>query len=158
DTVGATVGEAVARAELVVLAVPVLALRELLASLAPYAAPSAVVTDVGSTKAQVVAWAEELLPAPQRLVGRPPNAGRRAVGGGGGGPQPLSWLCLVFNAHRAHGGGPATPRAGPRHGARRASPHPRAMPARRRRCLDQPSASGSCGGAHAHCSSRSCLD
>src|SRR5262249_41569698 len=80
DTAIATVGEAVAGAELVVLAGPVLGLRELLASLAPYAAPNAVVTDVGSTKAQVVAWAEELLPEPERFVGGHPMAGLEQSG------------------------------------------------------------------------------
>jgi len=80
DAAYATVGEAIAGAELVVLAAPVLALRELLAALAPHVAPNAVVTDVGSTKAQVVTWAEEMLPAPECFVGGHPMAGREQSG------------------------------------------------------------------------------
>jgi prephenate dehydrogenase len=75
--------EAVAGADLVVLAVPVLAMRELLESLAarsPQLATDALVTDLGSTKAQVVAWAEELLPAPERFVGGHPMAGSEEAG------------------------------------------------------------------------------
>jgi prephenate dehydrogenase len=75
-----SVAEAVAGAELVVLAAPVLALRELLAAAGPHLAADAVVTDLGSTKAEVVRWAEELLPAPERFVGGHPMAGREQSG------------------------------------------------------------------------------
>src|SRR5262249_41042788 len=98
-----TVGEAVTGAELVVLAAPVLALRELLAALAPYLAATAVVTDVGSTKSQVVAWAMELLPAPECFIGGHPIGGGGQAGGGGAGP--------VLDPGR--GWGRATPTATP---------------------------------------------
>lgn len=71
---------AVVGAELVVLAVPVLAERELLAAIAPALSPVAVVTDLGSTKRQVVEWAHELLSGPLRFVGGHPMAGRERSG------------------------------------------------------------------------------
>jgi len=75
-----TAPEAVAGAEMVILAVPVLAMRELLAEIGPALRPDALVTDTGSTKAAVVRWAEELLPEPARFVGGHPMAGREHAG------------------------------------------------------------------------------
>jgi prephenate dehydrogenase len=75
DVACASVAEAVAGADLVVLAAPVLALRDLLRAIAPHLAPSAVVTDLGSTKAEVVGWAAESLPDPSCFVGGHPMAG-----------------------------------------------------------------------------------
>ncbi|MBF6589919.1 MAG: prephenate dehydrogenase/arogenate dehydrogenase family protein [Ktedonobacterales bacterium] len=80
DTPCQAVAEAVAGANLVVLAAPVLALRELLAAIAPHLAAGAVVTDLGSVKAAVVAWAEELLPDASRFVGGHPMTGRECSG------------------------------------------------------------------------------
>jgi prephenate dehydrogenase len=74
------VGEAVRGSDLVVLAAPPLALRELFAAIGPLLAGGAVVTDVASTKGMVVGWAEELLPEPGRFVGGHPMAGREASG------------------------------------------------------------------------------
>ena len=72
--------EAVAGADLIVLAAPVLAERELLAAIASSLSPAAIVTDLGSTKRQVVEWARELLPGPSRFVGGHPMAGREQSG------------------------------------------------------------------------------
>jgi prephenate dehydrogenase len=80
DIAATSPADAVAGSDLVVLAVPVLATRELLAAIAPRLAHSAVVTDLGSAKAQVVAWAEELLPDPSRFVGGHPMTGRERSG------------------------------------------------------------------------------
>src|SRR5690242_2004948 len=71
---------AVAGADLVVLAAPVLAMRELLRAIAPHLAPHALVTDLGSTKAEVVRWARETLPDPSRFVGGHPMAGKERAG------------------------------------------------------------------------------
>src|SRR5579859_952814 len=71
---------AVAGADLVVLAAPVLALRELLRAIAPHLAPRAVVTDLGSAKAAVVRWARETLPDPSRFVAGHPMAGKERSG------------------------------------------------------------------------------
>jgi prephenate dehydrogenase len=74
------VAEAVAGADLVVLAAPVLALRDLLAAVGPHLTGHALVTDLGSVKAPVLAWAEELLPDPARFVGGHPMAGKERAG------------------------------------------------------------------------------
>ncbi len=71
---------AVAGADLVVLAAPVLALRELLRAIAPHLAPRAVVSDLGSTKAAVVRWARETLPDPSRFIACHPMAGKEQSG------------------------------------------------------------------------------
>jgi prephenate dehydrogenase len=80
DAAASTAGTAVAGADLVVLAAPVLALRELLVAIAPHLAPDAVITDLGSTKVQVVAWAEALLPEPANFLGGHPMVGSERSG------------------------------------------------------------------------------
>lgn len=75
-----SVAEAVSGADLVVLAVPVLAMRPLFAEIGPHLAPGTLVTDLGSTKGEVVAWATALLPATARYVGGHPMAGRESSG------------------------------------------------------------------------------
>ncbi|WIG58246.1 MAG: hypothetical protein OJF49_000991 [Ktedonobacterales bacterium] len=80
DQACATAAEAVTGASLVVLAAPVLTLRGLLAEVAPYLAPRAIVTDLGSTKAEVTHWAEEALPNAARFVGGHPMAGSECSG------------------------------------------------------------------------------
>lgn len=84
DVACATVAEAVERAELVVLAAPPLALRELLREIAPLLVERAIVTDVASTKARVTDWAREALPRPERFVGGHPMAGKESSGVGAG--------------------------------------------------------------------------
>lgn len=72
--------EAVREADLVVLATPVLAMRELLERSAPVLKRGALVTDTASTKAQVIAWAEALLPGHVAFVGGHPMAGKEYSG------------------------------------------------------------------------------
>ncbi len=72
--------EAARDADLVVLATPVLAVRDLLARVAPVLKRGALVTDTASTKARVVAWADALLPPHAAFVGGHPMAGREASG------------------------------------------------------------------------------
>lgn len=74
--------DAVRDADLVVLAVPVLAARELMSDMGPHLKPGATVTDTASTKRQVMAWASELLPDKVGFVGGNPLAG-----GGKSGPD-----------------------------------------------------------------------
>ena len=78
----ATPEATVAGADLVVFAVPVLATLPLMYAVAPALAPDAILTDVGSVKASVVAWAEATLPQPGRFVGGHPMAGRERSGPG----------------------------------------------------------------------------
>ncbi|GAC1382489.1 MAG: prephenate dehydrogenase/arogenate dehydrogenase family protein [Ktedonobacteraceae bacterium] len=74
------VEDAVRGAELIILATPVGPMRSLLQSIATAATPGAVVTDVASTKAQVISWAEEFLPASISFVGGHPMAGKELSG------------------------------------------------------------------------------
>jgi prephenate dehydrogenase len=72
--------EAVRRAELVIIATPVLTAKEVFSKIAPYVPPSCVVTDTGSTKVQVMKWAEEMLPPTVNFIGGHPMAGRETYG------------------------------------------------------------------------------
>jgi prephenate dehydrogenase len=67
-------------AELIVLATPVGAMRALLQNIAEAVTPGAVVTDVASTKTQVISWAEEFLPASVAFVGGHPMTGKEQSG------------------------------------------------------------------------------
>ena len=80
DRVEARLGNAIAEADIIVLATPVLAMRELMEGMAPYLPEGCVVTDVGSTKTQVLQWADELLPESVDFVGGHPMAGRETPG------------------------------------------------------------------------------
>ena len=72
--------DAVRNAELVILATPVGAMHRLLQELATVLSPGTVVTDVASTKVQVISWAKELLPEDISFVGGHPMAGREVSG------------------------------------------------------------------------------
>lgn len=67
-------------ADLVVLATPVGAIRAILRQIAPFLAPGTVVTDVASTKAEVLHWAAEILPESVTFVGGHPMAGKEVSG------------------------------------------------------------------------------
>ena len=75
-----SLAEAARGAELIILATPVGAMHSLLQQLATCASPGAVVTDVASTKAQVISWAEEYLPTTVFFVGGHPIAGKETSG------------------------------------------------------------------------------
>lgn len=72
--------DAVRGAELVVLATPVGAMRALLQNIAGALVPGTVVTDVASTKVQVISWAEEYLPSSVAFVGGHPMTGKEQSG------------------------------------------------------------------------------
>ncbi len=71
---------ACADAELIVLATPPHALSRCFHELAPHLQPGTVLTDVASIKSPVLAWAQALLPHPQRFVGGHPIAGTERSG------------------------------------------------------------------------------
>ena len=75
-----TLADAVRGAELIILATPVGAMRSLLQDIATTATPGAVVTDVASTKAQIISWAEEFLPTSVAFVGGHPMTGKELSG------------------------------------------------------------------------------
>lgn len=63
-------------ADLIVLAVPPLAVRDVFESIAPHVKHNVVITDTTSTKVQVMEWAKELLPDSAHFVGGHPMAGK----------------------------------------------------------------------------------
>ncbi|HEX4205395.1 MAG TPA: prephenate dehydrogenase [Ktedonobacteraceae bacterium] len=80
DQAYTSLADTVRGADLVILATPVGAMRALLQDLAQALTPGAVVTDVASTKAQVISWAEEFLPTPVAFVGGHPMTGKELSG------------------------------------------------------------------------------
>ena len=72
--------EAVRGAAIVVLATPLLAMRRIMHEIAPALEQGAVVTDTGSTKAEVMEWAAGELPQPVAFVGGHPMAGKTDAG------------------------------------------------------------------------------
>ena len=71
---------AVAGSDIVVIATPLMAIREILSQISEYLSPNAVVTDVGSTKSQVLAWAGEYLPSNVDFIGGHPMTGKETSG------------------------------------------------------------------------------
>lgn len=69
------VREAASRSRAVFLCVPISALRDALASIAPHVAPGALVADTCSVKEQPVSWMLELLPADQPILATHPLFG-----------------------------------------------------------------------------------
>jgi len=67
-------------ADLVVLCTPIRQFPEAMRALAPVLAPGTIVTDVGSTKGEVMAWAGQLLPEHVHFVGSHPMAGSEKSG------------------------------------------------------------------------------
>jgi prephenate dehydrogenase len=80
DEAYSTLADAVRGADLVILATPVGSMRALLQGLATCVMPGTVVTDVASTKAQVISWAEEFLPSSVSFVGGHPMTGKEQSG------------------------------------------------------------------------------
>ena len=68
--------KAVRTADVVVLATPVAAIKELFGDIAPHLKSGTTITDTGSTKAEVLAWADQLLPRTVGFVGGHPMAGK----------------------------------------------------------------------------------
>src|SRR5438034_1030582 len=71
---------AVSGAGMVIVAVPVLSVREVMQQMAPDLAEGTVVTDTTSTKAHVMRWAKEALPEYVNFVGGHPMAGKETAG------------------------------------------------------------------------------
>ncbi len=80
DAFGLELGRAVTDADLVVLATPVGVTSKLLPQLVPHLKSGAIVTDVGSTKAEVTKAADSLTPPNVYFVGGHPIAGKEKSG------------------------------------------------------------------------------
>ncbi len=73
---------AVTDADLVYLAVPVGAMRQVMSDIVPHLATGCLVTDAGSTKARICAWAAEVLGDEVVFIGGHPMAGSERRGPG----------------------------------------------------------------------------
>ena len=82
DRVEVGLRTAVRGADIVVLATPVMAMRELFEIIAPDLQEDCIVTDVGSSKKVVLEWAEQCLPREVAFVGGHPMAGKETSGPG----------------------------------------------------------------------------
>ncbi|MBI4236545.1 MAG: prephenate dehydrogenase/arogenate dehydrogenase family protein, partial [Chloroflexi bacterium] len=80
DRIAYTLPGVVEDAAIVIVAVPVVAVREVLGIIAPHLSPGAIVTDTASTKARVLEWASEVLPESVEFVGGHPMAGTETPG------------------------------------------------------------------------------
>ena len=67
-------------ADIVVLATPVMTMKEIMELIAPELPSGCVVTDVGSSKKVVLEWAQEILPDTVDFVGGHPMAGKEESG------------------------------------------------------------------------------
>jgi prephenate dehydrogenase len=83
DRATGNLAEAVRDADLVVIATPVRAIELVLREIGPLLRPGTVVTDTGSTKRQVLAWAAEYLPQGVSFIGGHPMTGRATAGADG---------------------------------------------------------------------------
>lgn len=72
--------------DLIIIAAPVLAIRRLLEEIAPVVSEDAVITDTGSTKAEVLRWFDDYLPRHPGFVGGHPMAGKVDQGPGAADP------------------------------------------------------------------------
>jgi prephenate dehydrogenase len=80
DKVESSLEETVKNADLIIIATPVLAIKDVFSRLAADLYPDSVVTDTASTKLEIMRWAEELLPPTISFVGGHPMAGRETPG------------------------------------------------------------------------------
>lgn len=80
DKVESSLRETVKGADLVIIATPVLTIKDIFSQIATELSPDSVVTDTASTKLQVTQWAEELLPPRISFVGGHPMAGKETSG------------------------------------------------------------------------------
>lgn len=80
DSIAGSYREAVESADMVFIATPVLSIHDIFSEISPYLQQGCIVTDVASTKTQVMAWAKELIPAHAHFIGGHPMAGKEQSG------------------------------------------------------------------------------
>ena len=80
DEAAGDMASAVVGADMVIIATPVMTIKEVLASIAEHLPSGCVVTDTGSTKAKIMQWAEEYLPPEVSFIGGHPMAGKETSG------------------------------------------------------------------------------
>jgi prephenate dehydrogenase len=80
DRAASDAADAARDAAVVIIATPIAVIPDVMEEIAPALSNGCVVTDVASTKAQVMRWAEELLPRHVSFVGGHPMAGKEQTG------------------------------------------------------------------------------
>ena len=80
DKTETSLEETVKDANLIIVATPVMVVKDIFGKIAPHLAPDCIVTDTASTKLQVMQWAKELLPSKINFVGGHPMAGKETSG------------------------------------------------------------------------------
>ena len=80
DSAASSLKDAVEHANIVLIATPVLAIKDIFIEIAPHLPVGCIVTDAGSTKSQVCRWAKDLLPAHVNFIGGHPMAGKETAG------------------------------------------------------------------------------
>jgi len=80
DRVEHSLSAAVGGADVVILATPVTAIKGILAEIGPRLPEGCLVTDVASTKSEVMNWAEQYLPPTVDFIGGHPMAGKELSG------------------------------------------------------------------------------
>jgi prephenate dehydrogenase len=80
DRIEPSPGRAVSGAALVIIATPILSIRDVMEQIGESLDPGVVVTDTGSTKAEIMRWASMLLPTNVAFVGGHPMAGKTDAG------------------------------------------------------------------------------
>jgi prephenate dehydrogenase len=72
--------DAVKQADFIIIATPVLTIKEIFSEIAPHLPSACIVTDTASTKVQVMKWAKEILPPTVDFIGGHPMAGKETYG------------------------------------------------------------------------------
>jgi prephenate dehydrogenase len=72
--------DAVKKADFVIIATPVLTIKEIFSEIALHLPAGCIVTDTASTKFQVMKWANEILPPTVDFIGGHPMAGKETYG------------------------------------------------------------------------------
>lgn len=80
DNVESSLKATVRGADLIIIATPVLTIKNIFSQIAADLPPDSIVTDTASTKVQVMRWAEELLSPRTSFVGGHPMAGKETSG------------------------------------------------------------------------------
>jgi prephenate dehydrogenase len=76
----ANLENAVKQATFIIVATPVLGVKEVFSQIAPHLSSGCTVTDTASTKVRVMKWAEEILPPKVDFIGGHPMAGKESYG------------------------------------------------------------------------------
>ena len=75
-----SLAKAVRSADVIIIATPVLTIKDILVQITPLLRRDCIVTDTASTKLQVMKWAKAILPSSVNFVGGHPMAGKEVFG------------------------------------------------------------------------------